>query len=182
VEDRATLAVCALAGLGVALLFARIARWFSHLGRVRRARRAMRAEERAAGLLDSLGYHVLGRQVGASYVLEVDGEPARVDLRADYVVSRNARRYVAEVKTGRFAPRIDNRATRRQLLEYRLAFDVDGVLLVDEEAGRVLAVEFPLEGREGRPRALRALLWLCVGCAAGLAAAAVGDPWRAFFR
>ena len=33
---------------------------------------------------------------------------------------------VAEVKTGRLAPRIDTPATRRQLLEYRLAFDVDG--------------------------------------------------------
>jgi hypothetical protein len=34
-------------------------------------------------------------------------------------------------------------ATRRQLLEYLLAFEVHGVLLVDLDEGRVRPVEFP---------------------------------------
>ena len=42
--------------------------------------------------------------------------------------------------------RITHRATRRQLLEYAAVFDVDGVLLVDAEGGRIHRVEFP-----GRP-------------------------------
>jgi hypothetical protein len=58
-------------------------------------------------------------------------------------------RYIAEVKTGRAAVRLDTAATRRQLLEYRVAFDVDGVLLVDAEAGEIRLVEFPLS--RGRP-------------------------------
>ena len=39
---------------------------------------------------------------------------------------------IAEVKTGRRAPSLDNDATRRQLIEYRLAWpEVEGVILVD---------------------------------------------------
>ena len=65
----------------------------------------------------------------------------RTLLRADLLVTRNGRRYVAEVKTGRTAPRLDCAATRRQLLEYRIAFGVDGVLLVDAESDCVIVVE-----------------------------------------
>ncbi len=96
------------------------------------------------GLLRELGYTIVGRQVAVSYGVQIDGEPVSVGLRADYLVAHGPRRYVAEVKTGRLAPRIDTPATRRQLLEYRVAFDVDGVLLVDAESRRVRSVVFPL--------------------------------------
>jgi hypothetical protein len=71
-----------------------------------------------------------------------DGEPHVVELRADYLVERRGARYVAEVKTGEAAVLIGNSATRRQLLEYQLAFDVDGVLLVCPELGTIHHVEF----------------------------------------
>ena len=73
----------------------------------------------------------------------VDGAEVDVALRADYIVQKEGKRYVAEVKTGDVAARIRAIATRRQLLEYRIAFDVDGVLPVDVEAGRVQVVTFP---------------------------------------
>ena len=120
---------------------------------------------RAEALLRRLGFTILGRQVGGGYGLGVDGERLEVDVRADYVVEANGRRYVAEVKTGVFAPRIETAATRRQLLEYRIAFDVDGVLLVDAEQERVQLVEFPLPVPP--PRGSR-LAWLIAGIAAGV--------------
>jgi hypothetical protein len=52
-------------------------------------------------------------------------------------------RLVAEVKSGKIAASLACAATRRQLLEYRLAYDVDGVMLVDMAAGRVHEVRFP---------------------------------------
>ena len=51
--------------------------------------------------------------------------------------------FVAEVKTGDEAPRMSTAATRRQLLEYHVAFDVDGVLLVCPELGTIQRIEFP---------------------------------------
>ncbi|MDI3282540.1 hypothetical protein [Polyangium sp. 15x6] len=136
---------------------------------VRRERGAA-GELRAEGLLRDLGFTILGRQVAVSYGVRVDGDPVAIDLRADYLVGFGDKRYVAEVKTGRAAPRIDTPGTRRQLLEYRIAFDVDGVLLVDAETERVHAVEFPL-GESESPRPSR-LAWLLAGAAIGAVAAA----------
>jgi hypothetical protein len=91
-----------------------------------------------------LGYEVLGAQVEGTYAVAVDGIETAVLLRADYLVARDGLTYVAEVKSGNAAPKLSTAATRRQLLEYLLAFGVDGVLLVDGETRRVHEVVFSI--------------------------------------
>jgi hypothetical protein len=112
----------------------------SHRTRARLAR-AKRGERRAAVLLQRLGYRIEGREVVAEYAVRVGSASRTVCLRADYVVSRASRRFVAEVKTGQAAD-IEVSSTRRQLLEYERAFAVDGVLLVDPENERIDRVDF----------------------------------------
>jgi hypothetical protein len=108
-----------------------------------RMARASWGESRAVTLLADAGYEVVAAQVREQWCLAVDGEELAVNLRADYLAEKEGARFVAEVKTGRDAPRLHTPATRRQLLEYRMAFDVDGVLLVDAELGRVHRIVFP---------------------------------------
>lgn len=108
-----------------------------------RFQRAKEGEQQGAQLLRRLGYDVLDAQVPGSYVLVQDGQRVPVRLRADYIVRQDACLYVAEVKTGHDAPKVSLAATRRQLLEYRLCFRVDGLLLVNASNGRVHRVEFP---------------------------------------
>lgn len=119
-------------------------RWYARWVRRRRWSRAQTAEAHAALLLERLGYKVLGTQVEAVYGLAVDGQSMSIAVRADYLVTRNGRRYVAEVKSGRLAPLLATPTTRRQLLEYLVAFRADGVLLVDGETQSVHEVVFPL--------------------------------------
>jgi hypothetical protein len=167
------------AALAVALVAALVqsarlayARWLP--GRRLRVARARGAdgELRAEPLLRRLGYAVVARQAPVTYDVAVDGAWCAVELRADFLVERDGRRFVAEVKTGRAAPRIDTPATRRQLLEYRVAFDVAGVLLVDVDAGEVHAVEFPLPGAREETRAGGAwLLWVALGVVVGFGVA-----------
>ncbi len=112
--------------------------------RIERHRRAgARGEAWARRFLTSQGYAVEAEQVTTRYELRVNGVPQSVPLRADYLVRRAGRLFVAEVKAGADAARIGNSATRRQLLEYRLAFDVDGVLLVDAHGKQIIEVELP---------------------------------------
>lgn len=174
-------ALAAIAALLAAVQTLRLFwRRFSRSRRLRlQGARAAAGEARAELLLRRLGFAVLGRQVAVSYDVGIDGAPVTIDLRADYLVASAERRYVAEVKTGKLAPRIDTSATRRQLLEYRVAFDVDGVLLVDAETGRVHVVEFPLDGLAGGKRAPGArIAWLVAGLAIGaLGVAAMKGPW-----
>lgn len=119
-------------------------RWRASRRARRRSARAQRGESDAEALLGELGYRVLGRQVSLTWAIECDGEPHEALLRADLVVEREGRRYIAEVKTGAKAPQLTNAATRRQLLEYCVAYQVDSVLLVDVEADQVREVRFPL--------------------------------------
>lgn len=140
-----------------------------------RARRlGAEGERRAEELLRAAGYRVVERQVHAVYAIHVDGSPAEAHVRADFLVERRGRRFVADAKRGPEASRATSPATRRQLLEYRHAYAVDGVLLVDAERGRVHAIELtssrgtPL-GTSSLAASSRAALWLLLGAALGVA-------------
>lgn len=127
--------------------------WSWLRGVLRRARLRHRFDRAAAGeraaipLLESHGFAIEGAQVCGRYTLHVDGAPVEVEVRADYVVCRSGERFVAEVKTGAVATKITTPATRRQLLDYHHAFEVDGILLVDAEAGRIHHVTLPQRRR-----------------------------------
>lgn len=155
-ETPALIAVAALL-LALALLGAK--RW----RRRRRCARGAEAEREALWLARAAGYRVLDTQVAGAATIVVDGERIEAPLRADLLLARGGRRYIGEVKSGRRAPDPRGRDTRRQLLEYSLAFDVDGLLLFDMSAGAIRRVEFPRRARRG-------WLWpMLVGLGAGLA-------------
>jgi len=132
----------ALLLLGV-LLGAAAVRWRSRRRISRHRRQGREGEARALRLLKRAGYRVLDTEVAAVGQVRVDGDPVEYRVRADAIVSRRFRRYVAEFKGGPESAAVTNRATRRQLLEYALLFDVAGVLLVDALRGRIHRVEFP---------------------------------------
>lgn len=132
-----------------------------------------RGEVRARQLLEAHGYTIAAEQVTGRYELRVDGEPHPVLLRADFLVEKAGRSYIAEVKSGADSARVGNSATRRQLLEYRLAFPVDGILLVDAFAGRIVEIELP--GPEPEASTSPCVLWLVA-----LAALAGAALWMLF--
>lgn len=113
------------------------------------------AERRALSFLKKHNYRVVSEQRAGTYAVLIDDSPAQIVLRADFIVEKRGRRYVAEVKSGAQSAKVTERATRRQLLEYLLAFDVEGVLLVDMHDARIKRVEFPNLARhfgDGRGR------------------------------
>ena len=167
--DGTTLALVAGALAVVVALVQTLRLWWRSFSRRRtlrqRARHAATGEVRAELLLAERGYEVEARQVAGQVSLTVDDRPVTAGVRADLVVRRGGRRWVAEVKTGSLAPSITHPATRRQLLEYSLAFETAGMLLVDVDAGRVEEVRFRLPVAR-TPIATR-LAWLATGLAAG---------------
>ncbi|HUS64382.1 MAG TPA: hypothetical protein VMZ28_07550 [Kofleriaceae bacterium] len=166
----------ALAGLTATLLVVQTLRlrWRAFATRRRLGLQAVRAqagEARAATLLGRRGYAVVARQAPGAWQVRRGDEAQAFTLRADYLVERGGRRFVAEVKTGAAAPSLSASATRRQLLEYACAFDVDGVLLVDPEAGTVEEVvfELPRAARSPGPLFSVFLIGIAVGAAAVVA-------------
>jgi Holliday junction resolvase-like predicted endonuclease len=100
-------------------------------------------ERQAVALLESHGYRVIEAQLRGHWWIEVDGEEQRVEVIADLLVERDGHRWIAEVKTGDLATDPTRPATRRQLLEYLLAFEPDGLLLVDMDRESICEIGFP---------------------------------------
>ncbi len=162
-----------LAAAGGGLAFVQTARLWWRVASLRwrladQSERAAAGELRAEKLLRKAGYRVDARQAPQRWAVHVDGAPHEVTLRADFIVTRRRRRYVAEVKTGADAPDVAAPATRRQLLEYRCAFAVDGILLVDAEANRIHTIDFALPTPPPSIRALIVALFVGALAAAAL--------------
>ncbi len=156
-----------------ALTFALILIWLTRYRRRRRFQSGAAAERAAVDFARRNGYRVLSTQVAGKACIIVDGQPLESALRADLLLARWGRRYLGEVKSGHKAPNPQDRATRRQLLEYSLAFDVDGLLLFDMQAHRIRRIEFK------RPRPRWRLAGPGLGLIVGFVAAhhAVIWPW-----
>ena len=135
------LAVCGL--LVVLVLGVWGSRWLRRQRRRRIAKRALGAERLALELLRAEGYVVLATQVRQPWVVQCGSRRFDVQLRADAVVRRDGRRYVAEVKSTSFVADLKHGPTRRQLLEYAIAYGTDGVLLIDMYGEQVEEVTFP---------------------------------------
>lgn len=142
----------------VLLAIAVVATWWVAVHRTTRGRRRALAaaahgramEALAPDLLTRRGFTLLESQAERRYPFTVDGETHHAALRADHVVERDGARYVVEVKTGD-AAKPTRRATRRQLLEYALFYDVTAVLLLDADRDRLTEVTFPLDEAEEAP-------------------------------
>jgi hypothetical protein len=121
-------------------------------GRAARSRKlGERGRKKALKLLRRYRFEVLDTEVTAPGLVQVDSRLEEYIVRADALVCRKRRTYVAEFKGGPASASLRDRATRRQLLEYSCVFGVDGVLLVDADAGRVHYVRFVSPAQQPQP-------------------------------
>jgi hypothetical protein len=147
VEESSPIMPMLLAGLAVLLvvggwLALKWQAWKLKRAASKAAKKGIKAEKDAEKLLKKLGYTLLQRQPPGSYYALINGEPQQVSLNADLLVEHKGKSFIAEVKTGKAAS-FEHAETRRQLLEYQMAFGVQGMLLVDMETKTVKTVKFP---------------------------------------
>lgn len=107
------------------------------------AKKALGAERAALRLLRSRGYDILDTQVRQSWPVRHGEHYLDINLRADALVRRGNRRFIAEVKSSSLVADLKHGPTRRQLLEYAIAYGTDGVLLIDMYAEHVEEIIFP---------------------------------------
>ena len=106
------------------------------------------AENAAVKFLRSHGYKILASQLREEVVVYVDGEAEKSVVRADYLVRRGWKLYVVEVKSGQQG-NAKLPAIRRQLLEYYMVYQPDGILLLDMEHKNLQEIRFAYA--DGRP-------------------------------
>ena len=108
----------------------RLRLWWKNVLFSRLRRRGRQGEETAIKILEKNGYTILQSQMSLPGHIYVDDRRCDFDIRPDYLVEKDGKQYLAEVKTGKAASS-NNRETRRQLLEYAALGNTDTVILVD---------------------------------------------------
>ncbi len=118
----------------------------------KRFERGNKLELQAKNFLKSKGYTIVDYQSTYQHKYLEDGEVHYAEIQPDYIVKKNGKKYIVEVKSGSQAISARNKSTRRQLLEYDYVVENDGVFLLDMENRQLKLVQFKskMERRSGR--------------------------------
>lgn len=114
----------------------------------RRLSKARAGEIKAVDLVKRHGFNVVDLQKEESYTLFIDKKPHTISVRADMIVKKGTKTYVAEVKTGNKVTSPTHTQTRRQLLEYFIVYRPYGLLLVDMDKQKIRTVEYSILKRD----------------------------------
>ncbi len=108
----------------------------------KRFERGKSLENKAQKFLQKKGYTILKSQQPYYHKYSVSGKIHTSEIIPDYIVKKNGKTYIVEVKSGKSAISISNSNTRRQLLEYDFAINNDGIFLLDMENEKMELVKF----------------------------------------
>lgn len=108
----------------------------------KRFARGVYLEDKARYFLKSKGYSIIGEQEIHFHKFKVNDEIVESKLILDYVVEKNSKKYIVEVKSGKSAISLKDKNSRRQLLEYDFVIENDGIFLLDMENKKMQLVEF----------------------------------------
>lgn len=128
----------------------------------------IKLEHEAQHLLKKEGYNIISHHAPLLYTIKQDNIPIPIQLELDYVVSKNGKTFFAEVKSGEHTATIHYAPTRRQMLEYAVAGNYNGYLLVDMFHKKIHHIEFPIHIKRKHPRYFKYGL-VCIGIAIILA-------------
>lgn len=110
----------------------------------KRIQKAKKSEYKAIEFMEHKGYQVIDLQKECDYKLFIDGKPHKVTVKADMLVRKGNKTYVAEVKSGEKVTSPKYTDTRRQLLEYYMVYRPNGLILVDMERQKLRTVEYSI--------------------------------------
>jgi len=124
------------------IVFYFVNRFLISLKMSRRVELAQFSQEEAEAFLKKKGFKITGKQKRADIVTFIDGKPNLGYVQADFIVEKNGKKFVAEVKAGEMVSNPTEPSTRRQLLEYKFAYKPYGLLLVDMIDKSIHRVDF----------------------------------------
>jgi Holliday junction resolvase len=132
-------------GIICLILFIKISNWLRVKRLRKRFSKSRQAEKEAEKILKKNGYAIIDAQKSKPLLITIGDKVHRYLVRIDYLARKRGRVYVVEVKSGEKIPYITNRETRRQMLEYYLAYQPSGILLLNMKNKSISEVKFQFE-------------------------------------
>jgi hypothetical protein len=110
--------------------------------RKKRFNRGIKLETEAASFLEKKGFKIVSDQEIHYHSYKVNGQQRKSKLILDYVVEKSGKKYIVEVKSGKNAISLNDKNSRRQILEYDFVIENDGIFLLDMESKNMQLVKF----------------------------------------
>ena len=132
-------------GITCLFLYLELINWLKAKRLKRRFSKSRQAEKEAEKLLKKKGYTIIDFQKSKPLLITFGDKIHRYLIRIDYLVSKRGKIYVVEVKSGEKTSYITNRETRRQMLEYYLAYQPSGIILLNMKNKSISEVKFQFE-------------------------------------
>lgn len=132
--------------------------YISNKRNFKKIKRGYLLEEKAADFLLKNKYSIISHHQKFEYSLIDNNQKIKINLESDYVVSKNNKTYLVEVKSGENTANIQYAPTRRQVLEYFFATNFDGYLLLDMNKEEIHEIEFPYKKATEKNTALTTVL------------------------
>lgn len=136
----------------------------------KRIEKAKNSEYKAIELMKNRGFEIIDLQKECAYTLFIDNKPHKVTVKADMIVKKGNKIYVAEVKSGEKVTSPKYTDTRRQLLEYFMVYRPSGLILVDMEKQKLRTVEYSILNHDKSAylhRLVSAIVLLLIGFVVG---------------
>ena len=106
-------------------------------------KRGVKKEDEARKVLIKNGFKIISHNQKFTYYLKQDNSKIKITIETDYIAYKNGKKFIVEVKSGNESPKITNRNTRRQILEYYTFIKNDGILLLNMENKEISEIQFP---------------------------------------
>ncbi len=132
-----------LGGILSLLIYLRIKNILNSKQATKRSFISKHAEKKAEKWLKRNGFQIIDRQQSKPLIIKAGTTLHRYSIRIDFLVKKSGRKYVVEVKSGS-QNKITKKETRRQLLEYFLAYQPYGIILFDMDSRKFSEIRFLL--------------------------------------
>ena len=132
-------------GIICLILYIKTGNWLRAKRLRKRFSKSRQAEKEAEKILKKNGYAIIDAQKSKPLLITIGDKIHRYLVRIDYLARKKGKVYVVEVKSGEKIPYITNRETRRQMLEYYLAYQPSGILLLNMKNKNISEVKFQFE-------------------------------------
>ena len=129
-------------GIICLILYIKISNWLRTKRLRKRFSKSRHAEKEAEKILKKNGYAIIDAQKSKPLLITIGDKIHRYLVRIDYLARKRGKVYVVEVKSGEKIPYVTNRETRRQMLEYYLAYQPSGILLLNMKNKSISEVKF----------------------------------------
>jgi len=134
-------------GIICLFLYIKSSNWIRAKRLKQRFYKSRQAEKDAEKILRKNGYTIIDVQKSKPLLITIGDKIHRYLVRIDYLARKRGKIYVVEVKSGEKIPYITNRETRRQMLEYYLAYQPSGIILLNMKTKTISEVKFQFEGK-----------------------------------